>query len=261
MNELQALLLGLIQGLTEFLPVSSSGHLELASHLLGVTNAENLTFTVTVHAATVLSTLIVFRRDILQIIVGVMQFKWNDELRYMLLLLLSAIPVAIVGLFFRDEAELLFTGNLKLVGGSLLITASLLAFAHFFKREHGRQITWKHSLIIGLAQAIAIIPGISRSGATISTGILLGNKRSDMARFSFLMVLIPILGATSLDIIKGDFNNDAVVGTGALIAGFTSAFISGLLACRLMIKLVSRGNLIYFALYCLIIAVIAIFAG
>lgn len=261
MNELQALLLGLIQGLTEFLPVSSSGHLELASHLLGVTNTENLTFTVTVHAATVLSTLIVFRSEILQLLFGVMQFKWNEELRYVLLLLISAIPVTIVGLFFRDEAESLFTENLRLVGGSLIVTAGLLTFAHFSKREHNQKITWKHSLIIGLAQAVAIIPGISRSGATISTGILLGNKRSEMARFSFLMVLIPILGATFLDIIKGDFNNDAVVSTSALIVGFVSAFVSGLLACRLMIKMVSRGNLIYFALYCLIIAVIAIFAG
>lgn len=261
MNELQALLLGLIQGLTEFLPVSSSGHLELASHLLGVNNSENLTFSITVHAATVLSTLIVFRKEILQLISGFLKFTWNEELRYLLLLLLSALPVAIVGLFFRNEAEALFTANLQLVGTGLLITSGMLTFAHFSKREKNQPITWKHSLLIGLAQAIAVVPGISRSGATISTGILLGNKRSEMARFSFLMVLIPILGINFLDIVKGDFNSETVVGTGALVTGFLSAFVSGLLACRIMIKMVTRGNLIYFALYCLIIAVIAIFAG
>lgn len=261
MTVFQAFLLGLIQGLTEFLPVSSSGHLELGSFFLNIENSENLTFTLVVHAATVLSTIVVFRKDIIQLFKGVLEFRKNDETNYIALLLFSAIPVAIVGIFFKENVEMLFTENLVLVGFSLLITASLLAFAHFKKGDQTGKIGFLHSFIIGISQALAVVPGISRSGATIATGLLLGNDRKEVARFSFLMVLIPILGAVFLSIIKGDFSDETRLGIIPLLVGFISAFVSGLAACKLMIKLVTRGNLIYFALYCLIIALIAIFAG
>ena len=261
MTAFQAFLLGLIQGLTEFLPVSSSGHIELGSYILNIENSENLTFSLVVHAATVLSTIVVFRKDLLQLLSGVLKFRKNDETIYVSRLLFSAIPVAIVGIFFKDSVELLFTGNIILVGSSLLITSCLLAFAHFKKGDLSGKIGFLHSFIIGISQALAVVPGISRSGATIATGLLLGNDRKEVTRFSFLMVLIPILGAVFLDIVKGDFNNEASIGSVPLLVGFITAFIAGIVACKLMIKLVARGNLIYFALYCLIIALIAIFAG
>lgn len=261
MSILQALILGLVQGLTEFLPVSSSGHLEIGNYLLKVESAENLTFSLLVHAATVLSTIVVFRKDISDLIAGLFRFTWNDETRFIARLLFSAIPVAIVGLLFKDQVEMLFTGNLLLVGCSLLVTSGLLAFAHFRKGNQSGEIGFRHSFIIGIAQALAVIPGISRSGATISTGLLLGNDRKKVARFSFLMVLIPILGAVFLDIIKDDFHNETVIGFAPLMVGFLAAFLSGLFACKLMVKLVTRGSLIYFSIYCLIIALIAIFAA
>lgn len=261
MSVFQAFLLGLVQGLTEFLPVSSSGHLELGRHLLGIENAENLTFTIVVHAATVLSTLAVFQRDIRQLIKGTLSFRWNEETQLVSLLLVSAIPVGIVGFFFRDQVESLFTGNLLLVGCCLLVTATLLAFAHFSRSSMTGKIGLSHSLIMGLAQMVAVLPGISRSGATIATGIILGRGRKDVARFSFLMVLIPILGAVFLDLLKSDFSNGASMSLAPLFAGFTAAFLSGWAACRLMIKLVTSGKLIYFSIYCLTIGLIAIFAG
>lgn len=261
MDILQALILGLIQGLTEFLPVSSSGHLELGSYLLGIENQDNLSFTVSVHAATVLSTAVVFRKDIIQLVTGFFKFQWNEETQFALKILLSMIPIAVLGLFFKEDVESLFTGNLVLVGCCLMITSILLAFAHFRKGDQSGKIGFLHSFIIGLAQAAAVMPGISRSGATIATGLLLGKNRTEVARFSFLMVLIPIVGAFFLNFIRGDFQNSTGIGAIPMAAGFFAAFISGLLACKLMIKLVTRGKLIYFSAYCLIVALIAIFAG
>ena len=261
MTVFQAFLLGLIQGLTEFLPVSSSGHLELGNFFLKIDNPENLTFTLVVHGATVLSTMVVFRKEIIQLFAGVLKFRKNTETNYIARLLISAIPVAIVGIFFEEQVEMLFSENLILVGYSLLITASLLAFAHFKKGDQSGKIGFLHSFVIGISQALAVVPGISRSGATIATGLLLGNDRKEVARFSFLMVMIPILGAVFLNIVKGDFTDETSIGLIPLLVGFVTAFIAGLAACKLMIKLVTQGNLIYFSLYCLIISLIAIFAG
>ncbi len=260
MNEIQALILGLLQGLTEFLPVSSSGHLEIGHAVLGVKTANNLLFAVVVHVATVLSTLIVFRKDILKLLTDLMAFQWNESTRYVFQLLFSSIPVVILGLFFAEEIEQFFTGNLILVGSMLLVTSILLTFAHFAKRGSER-VTWGSAFIIGMAQALAVMPGISRSGATIATGLLLKTKKDEVARFSFLMVLIPILGAVFLDIVGGDFSEEMDVGTSPLIIGFIAAFVSGLLACTWMIRIVKQGKLIYFGIYCFIVGLIAIFAG
>lgn len=260
MNELQALFLGLLQGLTEFLPVSSSGHLEIGHKLLGVQSTNNLLFAVTVHVATVLSTLVVFRKDIFVLLKDLFAFKWNESTIYIVKLLFSAIPVLFLGLLFEEEIEKFFTGNLVLVGSMLLITASLLSFAHFAKKGD-KKITFGRSLIIGIAQAMAVIPGISRSGATIATGLLLKTKKDEVARFSFLMVLIPILGAAFLDLAGGDFSQSTDISVTTLLIGFLAAFISGLAACAWMIRIIKRGKLIYFAIYCLIIGLIAIFAA
>ncbi len=260
MSTIQALLLGLVQGLTEFLPVSSSGHLEIGHVILGVETDNNLLFAVTVHVATVLSTLVVFRRDILALLTDLFAFKWNESTQYISKLLLSAVPVLIIGLFFVDHIEQFFTGNLLLVGSMLIVTAGLLTFAHFVKKGNS-EITRGKALIIGIAQAVAVIPGISRSGATIATGLITGAKKDEIARFSFLMVLIPILGAAFLDVVGGDFTKAASIGTIPLLTGFLAAFLSGLLACSLMIKIVKRGKLIYFAIYCVIIGFFAIFAA
>lgn len=261
MNTFQALLLGIIQGLTEFLPVSSSGHLELGHELLGIEGHDsNLLFAVVVHGATVLSTLVVFRKDIISLFAGLFKFQWNEETKYITYLLLSSIPVVVLGLFFRDNIEGLFSGNLFFVGCMLLITASLLAFTYFAKSK-GKSIRLADALIIGVAQALAVMPGISRSGTTIATGLILGKKKDDVARFSFLMVLIPILGANFLDLIDGEMTSHATIGAWPLIVGFLAAFLSGLLACSWMINIVKRGKLIYFAAYCLIVGLIAIFAG
>ncbi len=259
MNEIQALILGLVQGLTEFLPVSSSGHLEIGHVVLGVQSENNLLFDVTVHVATVLSTLVVFRKDIISLIKGLFAFKWNEPTSYVAKLLLSAVPVMFLGLFFKDEIEQLFTGNLVLVGSMLMVTALLLSFAHFAKKGSNK-ITFGKSIIIGIAQAFAVMPGISRSGATIATGLLLKTKKDEVARFSFLMVLIPIIGAAFLDIVGGDFTSGGTIGAVPLLIGFVAAFVSGLLACSWMIRVVKKGKLIYFAIYCLIIGLIATFA-
>jgi undecaprenyl-diphosphatase len=260
MDLLQAFLLGIIQGLTEFLPVSSSGHLEIGHALLGVKGDNNLLFAVVVHGATVLSTLVVFREDISNLFKGLLAFEWNQETKYVSYLLLSAIPVLILGLLFKEKIESLFTGNLVFVGSMLLITACLLGFTYFAKSRE-KSIGWLDALIIGIAQAMAVVPGISRSGSTIATGLLLGKKREDMARFSFLMVLIPIIGANFLDLVGGEMSAADSIGVLPLAVGFIAAFISGLLACKWMIKIVKQGKLIYFAAYCLIIGLIAIFAG
>ncbi len=261
MTGLQAFLLGLLQGLTEFLPVSSSGHLELGNHLLGMTGGDNLPFTFAVHAATVLSTVVVFRKDIWQLISRGFTFRMNNETMYILKLMLSMVPVAIIGIFFSEEVESLFTGDLLVVGICLLVTASLMAFAHFYRGRPERQMGWPSSLIIGMAQAVAVLPGLSRSGTTIATGILLGVNRREVARFSFLMVLVPVLGAAGIDLFSGDLSNDSCVGASSMVIGFLTAFISGLLSCSWMIRIVSKGKLIYFSLYCLTVGLIAIFAA
>lgn len=257
MNGLEAFLLGLIQGLTEFLPVSSSGHLELSKILLGVNAEKSLIFTVVVHGATVLSTIIVFRKDLAQIIRKFFEFKWNFEMRYVIKIFISMIPVLIIGLFFKEHVESFFTGNLLLVGSMLLITAVLLAFTYYAKARE-KAISYWDALGIGVAQAFAVLPGISRSGATISTGLLLGNKRENVARFSFLMVLIPIIGANMKDLNEGSATLEGGIGILPLIIGFLAAFVSGLLACKWMIKLVKRGKLLYFAIYCAIVGLTAI---
>ncbi len=260
MNEFQALILGILQGLTEFLPVSSSGHLEIGHALLGDTSTNNLLFAVVVHVATVLSTIVVFRKDILELLKDLFQFKWNESTIYISKLVFSALPVLVLGLFFKDEIEQLFVGNLVLVGSMLLLTALLLGLTHFVKKTDG-EITFLKAFLIGIAQSIAVIPGISRSGATIATGLLLQTKKNEIARFSFLMVLIPIIGAAFLDIISGEVTSDTTIGVMPLTVGFIAAFVSGLLACSWMIKIVKRGKLIYFAIYCLVIGLIAIFAA
>jgi undecaprenyl-diphosphatase len=258
MNWIEALILGIIQGLTEFLPVSSSGHLELGKHILGVEFAENLTFTVVVHGATVLSTIIVFWKTIVELVKDLLKFQWNDSTQYIFKIGVSMIPVVIIGLLFKEEIEGLFTGNILFVGIMLLITAALLAFTYYAK-EKQKDISFKNSFVIGIAQAMAVIPGISRSGATIATGLYLGNKKEHVAKFSFLMVLVPIIAANVKDLLDTDFAVKSAVSATPLVVGFIAAFISGLIACKLMLNIVKRGKLIYFAIYCLIVGLIAIF--
>lgn len=261
MTLFEAFLLGILQGLTEFLPVSSSGHLELGNHILHTPAEGNLAFALTVHAATVLSTITVFQKEISALLRKGLTFKERQETIYLGKLLFSALPIAVVGLLFKEKVESLYSGNLLLVGCFLLVTAVLLAFAHFRKECRGKGISWMNSFVIGIAQAFAVMPGLSRSGATIATGILMGNERKEVARFSFLMVLLPVLGANFLEIAGGNLKNDAGADLLPLFVGFITAYVSGLLACKWMIKIVSRGKLIYFAIYCLIIALIAIFAA
>ncbi|MBE9480581.1 MAG: undecaprenyl-diphosphate phosphatase [Bacteroidetes bacterium] len=260
MDWLEALILGIVQGLTEFLPVSSSGHLELGKVILGVEAERSLIFTVVVHGATVLSTIFVFHKDLWILLKGLFAFKWNDETKYISKILISMIPVVIVGLFFAEEIESFFTGNVVFVGSMLIITALLLTFT-YFKKSNLRKISFIDSFIIGIAQAAAVLPGISRSGATISTGLMLGNKRELIAKFSFLMVLIPIIAANVKDLFTGEMASESSIGAVPLLIGFFAAFISGLLACKWMIGIVKKGKLIYFAIYCFIIGLIAIFVG
>ena len=257
MNWLQALILGIIQGLTEFLPVSSSGHLELGNVLLGIDTSANLTFAVVVHGATVLSTIIVLWQEIRKIFVESIEFKWNDSTRYVFKIIISMIPVAIIGVFFESQVEQFFTGNPVFVGSMLLVTASLLLFSHF-SRSKEKSISFKDSFLIGIAQAFAVLPGISRSGATIATGLILKNKREEVAKFSFLMVLIPIIGANVKDLLGGSMGASGDIQPFVLLVGFLAAFLSGLFACKWMIKLVKQGKLIYFAVYCFIIGMLAI---
>ena len=259
MSWIEALILGIVQGLTEFLPVSSSGHLIIGKELLGVEvkpDAET-TFEVLVHCATVMSTIVVFRNEIWKLIGGVLKFQMNDETQYFLKICVSMLPVFIVGIFFKKQVNDLFGEGVTLVGAMLLITATLLMLTHFVRfRQRKMEISYLDAFIIGVSQAIAVLPGISRSGATISTGLLLGNKREDVARFSFLMVLIPVLGITFLDIIGGDFSpQKSGIPVSAMIIGFMAAFLSGVLACKAMIAIVKRSKLIYFAAYCAIVSV------
>lgn len=262
MNELEALLLGLVQGLTEYLPVSSSGHLTIGQELLGVSSNDNLAFDVAVHVATVCSTLVILWKEIAWIFKGLLKFQYNDETKYALNILISMIPVGIVGVFFKDKVEEIFGSGLLIVGCMLLLTAALLAFSYYAKPRQKEKISKKDAFVIGLAQAAAVMPGLSRSGSTIATGLLLGNKKEKLAQFSFLMVIPPILGEALLDIMKAVKGGaEAAVGDislSALGVGFIAAFVAGCFACKWMIDIVKRGKLIWFAIYCAIIGVITL---
>lgn len=260
MGILEAIILGIIQGLTEFLPVSSSGHLEIGAVLLNAHTSDSLLFSVLVHAATALSTIIVFRKDISTIIRDLFKFEWNESTQFSLKIILSMIPIGIIGVFFQDQVETFFTGNLVLVGSMLLLTAILLAFTYKVKDKEGSSVGYGQAIIIGIAQSIAILPGISRSGATIATALLVGVNKEKAARFSFLMVLVPILGASALKL-KDYLEAPATSGNEvslSLLLGFIMAFLAGLFACKAMIKIVKEGKLIYFAVYCAIIGIIAL---
>lgn len=255
MSWLESLLLGILQGLTEFLPVSSSGHLTIGQELLDLDTsaADNLLFTVTVHAATVLSTIVILWKEIENLFKGTfLTPKWNPEKEYVAKILLSCIPVMIVGLFFKDYVEEIFGSGLLIVGCCLLLTATLLTFAYYAKPRKKENISYLDAFIIGLSQAVAVLPGLSRSGTTIATGLILGNKKESIAQFSFLMVLIPILGETFLNVIDIIKDPATIGGIGfmPLAVGFLGAFVSGCLACKFMIGLVKKGKLIYFAIYC-----------
>lgn len=260
MDWLQALILGLIQGLTEYLPVSSSGHLAIGSYLFGINGEDNLAFTIVVHVATVLSTFVILWSEIDWIFRGLFKFKMNDETKYFLNIVVSMIPIGIVGVFFKDTVEDIFGSGLLIVGCMLLLTALLLTFSYFAKPRVKENISWKDALIIGLAQACAVMPGLSRSGSTIATGLMLGNKKEKMAQFSFLMVIPPILGEALLDVIKmaKGHNPFGDVSTIALVVGFVAAFVSGCLACKWMINIVKKGKLIYFGIYCAIAGAVTI---
>jgi undecaprenyl-diphosphatase len=257
MSWIEALVLGLLQGLTEFLPVSSSGHLEIGQAILNTGFEDNLTFAIVVHGATVLSTIVVFFSEIKKISIETLQFQWNESTRFVAKILISMIPVAIAGIFFKDFVESLYTGNIRLVGYMLLITASLLGLTTLIKVNQ-KDISYFRAFVIGIMQAIAVMPGISRSGATISTALLLGVRKDLATRFSFLMVLIPIIGANLLDMMKYTGETNSSISISSLLIGFIAAFISGLFACKLMINIVKKGKLIYFAFYCAIVGLIAI---
>ena len=261
MEIINAIILGIIQGLTEFLPVSSSGHLELGKAILGDTSVgeESMLFTIVLHFATAISTLFVFRKDIVDIFKGLFQFKWNEETQFAAKIMLSTVPAVVIGLFFEEELEQLFGGNIAFVGFMLLFTAVLLWLADKAKRTD-KTVSFGNSIVIGVAQAVAMLPGISRSGSTIATSVLLGNDKSKAARFSFLMVIPLIFGKIGKDFLDGgiitESNNNV-----ALLAGFVAALVSGYFACKWMIALVKKSKLTYFAIYCLVVGIIAIAVG
>lgn len=262
----QAIVLGLVQGLTEFLPVSSSGHLAIGKELLGIEAADDPVFEVVVHCATVLSTIIVFRKEILELLKGLFKFKYNDETDYLLKIAVSMIPVFVVGMFFKDQVVALFQ-SITVVGIALLVTALLLFLSDNFGKWAGRVnaenkghrggISYLQAFIVGLGQACAVIPGLSRSGTTIATGLICGVRRESMAQFSFLMVLVPILGETFLDVVSGEMAASAT-GATALACGFAAAFVSGLAACRMMVALVRKARLSWFAIYCAIVGILVL---
>lgn len=263
----EALILGLVQGLTEFLPVSSSGHLEIGQALLGTAGEENLTFAIVVHTATVLSTLVILWKEVAQLFKGTFTTtKWNEEKNYVSMILVSMIPVFVVGMFFKDYVEGLFGSGLLLVGICLCITAVLLYLSESLSNRcasNGHPVGYKDAIIIGLAQALAVLPGLSRSGTTIATGLLCGVKKESVTQFSFLMVLIPILGEALLEMVDL-ITGEAVAGGISLLSlsvGFLAAFASGCFACRFMINIVRRQKLIYFAIYCLCVGVFSIVYG
>ena len=271
METFEALILGLLQGLTEYLPVSSSGHLAIGSHILGIEAEENLMFTVAVHVATVLSTLVVLGGEIIRLVRGTFSpfnagasglARLNADQRYMLNILVSMIPIFVVGIFFKDTVERIFGQGLLVVGCCLLVTAGLLAYSYYGKPRQKESISLVDAFIIGVAQAVAVLPGLSRSGSTIATGLILGNNKAHMAQFSFLMVIPPILGEALLDTIKAAkegfsaaFGDLSVM---ALVVGFVAAFVSGIAACKWMIGIVRRGKLIYFAYYCVAVGAVTL---
>ena len=271
METFEALILGLLQGLTEYLPVSSSGHLAIGSHILGIEAEENLMFTVAVHVATVLSTLVVLGSEIFRLVRGTFGpfnagasglARLNADQRYMLNIVVSMIPIFVVGIFFKDAVESIFGEGLLVVGCCLLVTAGLLAYSYYGKPRQKEQISLRDAFIIGIAQAVAVLPGLSRSGSTIATGLILGNNKAHMAQFSFLMVIPPILGEALLDTIKAAkegfgaaFGDLSVM---ALAVGFVAAFVSGIAACKWMIGIVRRGKLIYFAYYCVAVGAVTL---
>lgn len=259
MEIFESIILGGVQGLTEFLPVSSSGHLQLAKELMGVELEENLAFDVTLHAATVLSTIVVLWSEIWWLLRGIFTRGMNDEKSYFLKLVISMIPIGIVGLLLKDDINALLASSyiMAVVGGMLLLTSLLLTFAYYARPRQKSTISYRDSFIIGLSQAVASMPGLSRSGTTIATGLILGNEKAAVATFSFLMVLAPIMGETLLEVADGGLSF-AGVSTASLTAGFISAFVVGCLACRFMINIVKRGKLIWFAIYCAIVGMLAI---
>ena len=265
MEWFESLVLGLLQGLTEYLPVSSSGHLAIGSALFGIEGDTNLQFTIVVHVATVFSTLVILWKEISWIFKGLFKFEMNSETKYFLNIVVSMIPVGIVGVFFKDYVESIFSSGLVIVGCMLLLTAVLLSFSYYANPRVKQEISMRDAFIIGLAQACAVMPGLSRSGSTIATGLLLGNSKEKMAQFSFLMVIPPILGEALLDTIKMVGGNAESVTAGgdisavALIVGFLAAFVSGCLACKWMISIVKKGKLIYFAIYCALAGVVTLF--
>lgn len=266
MNSLEALVLGLLQGLTEYLPVSSSGHLAIGSYLFGVEAEENLAFTIAVHVATVLSTLVILWKEVAWLFKDVFGYclhpakGLNSGMKYFINIVISMIPVGIVGLLFKDEVERIFGSGLLIVGLMLLLTAALLTFSYYYAPGKKEKISKVDAFVIGLAQACAVMPGLSRSGSTIATGLLLGNKKENLAQFSFLMVIPPILGQALLDIIDMVKNGVSAIGIDLLplLVGFLAAFVSGCLACKWMINIVKKGKLIYFAVYCAIVGIIVL---
>lgn len=265
MDTIDALILGIVQGLSEYLPISSSGHLEICREVLGLKlpGAEALEFTLALHVATVLSTIVVLWREFAGLCTSFFTFKRDENTIYVWKILFSCIPVAIVGLFFKEDVEQFFGNGLTVVGICLIVTAALLAFAYFFPRRRSNRngngrirehdIRWRDAFIIGCAQAVAVLPGLSRSGSTIATGMILGDRRSKLAQFSFFMVIIPILGEALLqikDLICGEATQAGEIGLMPLAVGFLAAFIVGCMACKWMIELVKRGKLVWFAIYC-----------
>lgn len=251
MSILESIILGIVQGLTEFLPVSSSGHLQIAKEIMGVTIEDNITFDVTLHAATVLSTIVILWSEVKYLFKGLFMFRYNDQTKYVLKILLSMIPVGIVGLLLKDTMNEMLASEaiLAIVGAMLLLTALLLLFAYKAKPRNKQTISYRDAFIIGLSQAVATMPGLSRSGTTISTGLILGNQKAVVAEFSFLMVLLPIIGESFLEIMDGALVMQGI-STAALAAGFVAAFITGCLACKFMIGIIKRGKLVWFSLYC-----------
>jgi undecaprenyl-diphosphatase len=256
MNWYEAIILGIIQGLTEFLPVSSSGHLELGKYLFGIDAESNFYFTLAVHAATVLSTLAVLWKEIMVLTKGLFKFRMNEETSYVMKIFVSMIPVGIAGFFMKDIVENFFTGNMTALGIQFIITALLLLLPYFIRSKE-RSITYWDAFIIGIAQAFAVLPAISRSGATIATGLMLGNRKEEIARFSFLMVLIPVVGANFVEALSEKVVADTT-GAGIIVMGFIAAFIAGYLACKWMITLVKKSKMIWFAIYCAVIGILSI---